>query len=149
MTIRSLDHVNIRTPQVEATAVFFRDALGMTVTPPPGLQPGVRAAWVLDDAGKPVVHIGDADGVYPTDGHVPFVPARGGGSVHHIAFNCDDYHGIRQRLTRYGIEASENYMAQIGLRQVFVHDPNGIFVELNFWTEKARGGEGPGQEGLD
>jgi catechol 2,3-dioxygenase-like lactoylglutathione lyase family enzyme len=143
MTIRSLDHVNIRTRQVEVTAAFFRDVLGMTVTPPPGMKPGVLAAWVLDDSGRPVVHIGDADGMYPTDGHAPFVPARGGGSVHHIAFNCDDYRTLRERLTRCGIEASENYVAQIGLRQVFVHDPNGIFVELNFWTEKIRGADTP------
>jgi catechol 2,3-dioxygenase-like lactoylglutathione lyase family enzyme len=132
--IRALDHVNIRTKQVDATVAFFRDALGMAVTAPPGMKPGVRAAWVLDGAGKAVVHIGDADAPYPTDSQVPFTPARGGGSVHHIAFNCDNYPAVQERLARSGIAAAESHMAQIGLRQIFVHDPNGVFVELNFWT---------------
>lgn len=133
MSIRALDHVNIRTPQIQSTVAFFRDVLGMTVTAPPGAPPGSRAAWVLDDAGKAVVHIGDAETPYPTDADVPFAASRGSGSVHHVAFNCEGLAAMRERLVCGGIEATENHIAQIGLLQLFVREPNGILLELNFW----------------
>lgn len=138
MSIRALDHVNIRTADLEATIAFFRDVLGMSVVSPPGAPPGARAAWVLDDAGNAVVHLGSTDVVYPTDDQAPFVARRGGGSVHHIAFRCEDHAAILDRLTRNGLAVRETRVESIGLRQLFVHEPNGIFLELNFW-ESTRG----------
>jgi catechol 2,3-dioxygenase-like lactoylglutathione lyase family enzyme len=133
MSIRALDHVNIRTAALDATVEFFRDALGMSVVSPPGAPPGARAAWVLDGSGNAVVHIAAADVAYPTDDHAPFVAGRGGGSVHHVAFRCEDHAAILDRLTRHGVAIRETSIESIGLRQVFVHEPNGIFLELNFW----------------
>ena len=138
MSIRALDHVNIRTEQLDATIAFYRDVLGMKVSAPPGAKPDTRAAWVLDEAGNAVVHIGDACAVYPTDEHAPFVPSKGGGSVHHIAFSCQDCPAVRERLSHFGIRATENHIPQIGLQQLFIHDPNGIFLELNFWGTEER-----------
>jgi catechol 2,3-dioxygenase-like lactoylglutathione lyase family enzyme len=140
MSIRALDHVNIRTAELEATVAFFRDVLGMSVVPPPGAPPGCRAAWVLDDSGNAVVHIGATDVTYPTDDQAPFVARRGGGSVHHVAFRCEDHAAILDRLTLHGVPVRETRIDSIGLRQVFVHEPNGIFLELNFW-DSPRGAE--------
>jgi len=138
MSIRALDHVNIRTAELEATVSFFRDVLGMSVISPPGAPPGVRAAWVLDESGNAIVHIGAADIAYPTDDQAPFLARRGGGSVHHVAFRCENRAAVLDRLATHGVTVREMYVESIGLRQVFVHEPNGIFLELNFW-ESGRG----------
>ena len=37
MAIRALDHVNIRTADIEGTAAFFRDILGLETRPRPGV----------------------------------------------------------------------------------------------------------------
>jgi catechol 2,3-dioxygenase-like lactoylglutathione lyase family enzyme len=140
MSIRALDHVNIRTADLEATVAFFRDVLGMNVVSPPGAPAGARAAWVLDDSGNAVVHIGATDVAYPTDDEVPFDAHRGGGSVHHVAFRCGDPADMLARLTRHGVAMHETRIESIGLRQMFVHEPNGIFLELNFW-ESAQGAQ--------
>ena len=39
---------------------------------------------------------------------------------------------IRARLKSHGIEPSENLLDEIGLRQLFFYDPNGVPIELNF-----------------
>lgn len=36
------------------------------------------------------------------------------------------------RLKQYGVAFRENLIPDIQLRQVFVRDPNGIMVEMNF-----------------
>ena len=135
MSVQSLDHVNIRTPRLDETIAFYRDALGMTVTAPPGAAPGSRAAWITDGAGHPVIHLGTPDAAYPSDDAVPFTAQRGGGSVHHFALNCRDFAGTRSRLQRLGIEISEHHLAALNLRQLFVLDPNGVMVELNFFGD--------------
>jgi len=37
-----------------------------------------------------------------------------------------------ERLEQLGIEASRNELDDIGLRQLFIRDPNGLMIELNF-----------------
>jgi catechol 2,3-dioxygenase-like lactoylglutathione lyase family enzyme len=135
MSIASLDHVNIRTRDVAATIAFYRDVLGMTPSNPAGMTDAPFPGWILDDAGRPIVHIGDADGHYPSDDAMPFAPQSGGGTIHHVALNCTDYEGMRARLDRHGIQISENLVPQVRLRQLFCHDPNGIMLELNFREE--------------
>jgi catechol 2,3-dioxygenase-like lactoylglutathione lyase family enzyme len=54
------------------------------------------------------------------------------GAVDHIAFNASGFDEIRARLQARGIEISENLLDEIGLRQLFIYDPNGVPIELNF-----------------
>ena len=39
---------------------------------------------------------------------------------------------VKARLKSRGIEVSENLLDDIGLRQLFFHDPSGVPIELNF-----------------
>jgi hypothetical protein len=39
---------------------------------------------------------------------------------------------MRSRLTALSLSFRENHMAKTGLRQLFVKDPSGILLELNF-----------------
>jgi catechol 2,3-dioxygenase-like lactoylglutathione lyase family enzyme len=62
-------------------------------------------------------------------------PAQDTGAVDHIAFNGSDYEEIAARLRRNGIEAIENTVPGVGLRQLFVRDPNGVRIEINVAAE--------------
>ena len=134
MPIASLDHVNIRTARPEASVAFYRDVLDMAVVPAPGAADLTKGGWVmLGD--RAVVHIGHADAVYPSDARVPYAPGDGHGPVHHVAFTCDGHAAMRARLAGHGIAIDENVVAAAGLRQIFLRDPDGVLIELNFWGD--------------
>jgi hypothetical protein len=50
-----------------------------------------------------------------------------------VALRCSGYDEIRARLTRRGVEHRLNEVTAIGLRQIFVLDPNDVLLELNFF----------------
>ena len=62
-------------------------------------------------------------------------PATGTGPLDHVAFNGQDYNYevLRDRLERNGLKFHPHDSAAIGLRQIFLEDPNGLKLELNFW----------------
>lgn len=132
MSVDHLDHVNIRTSDVAATIAWYRDVLGMRATRTPGMADMSVSAWIVDTGDRPIVHVGHADLSYPSDAALPFQPRAGSGSVHHVALECSDYAAMRDQLTASGATLVENDIPQIGLRQLFVTDPNGILIELNF-----------------
>lgn len=132
MSVRTLDHVNIRTADVPATAAFFRDLLDLKAGIAPGAESMEQGCWMYDPQGHPIVHIGAADAAYPSDGMAPFTPGETSGALHHVALECDDYAGMLTRIEAAGHEVASSDIPQIGLRQLFVKEPNGILLELNF-----------------
>jgi catechol 2,3-dioxygenase-like lactoylglutathione lyase family enzyme len=132
MPVLGLNHVNVRTPDFKRTVAFLRDALGMTVTPVPEHEANDKAAWAYDDTGVPVLHLASADVAYSPDEVLPAEAPRGSGAVHHIALSCADFEAMRSRLTALSVGFRENHMARNGVRQLFVEDPTGILLELNF-----------------
>jgi catechol 2,3-dioxygenase-like lactoylglutathione lyase family enzyme len=132
MAVLSLDHVNIRTPDVPATTAFFCEMLGLRAEVAPGAASIDRGAWIYDAGDRPIVHIGPVEAVYPSDGMAPFTPGRGGGSVHHVALECDGYEEMARRLREAGLPIAVSEIPSVGLRQLFVTEANGILLELNF-----------------
>ncbi len=132
MGIRRLDHVNIRTPHLEATLAFYTNVLGMRATPPPGMNDIANAAWIVDDGGAAALHIGRAGLVYPGDAGIAPPAEPGSAMVHHVAFDCDEHAVVLGRLETAGVDHFRNDMPEYGLRQIFVRDPNGVLIELNF-----------------
>lgn len=133
MAVLGLDHVNVRSTDPAATASFFAEVLGMRVGPPMGRTEMAGAGgWVYDADNRAVVHIGGADSPYPQDAERPFQPAHGSGAVHHVALSCSDFDETKARLAAKEVCFSESDLSQFGLRQLFVTEPNGILLELNF-----------------
>lgn len=133
MAINALDHVNIRASRMEPTVGFYRDILGMEVTPVPGQADMSQAAWIVARDGRPVVHINLAiEGPDFLGEDVRWADLHGSARVHHVAFDCGDYDEILGRINRAGLAARFNEVPQINLRQIFVNDPDGILIELNF-----------------
>jgi catechol 2,3-dioxygenase-like lactoylglutathione lyase family enzyme len=55
----------------------------------------------------------------------------GRGPIDHIAFAATDYDEVVARLDEHGVEAIHNTVPGLGLRQLFVRDPNGVQIEIN------------------
>lgn len=133
--VDAIDHVNIRTPDVIGTGRFFAEALAMTVTPSPGDPDPTKAAWVCDADGRAVVHLAACEILYPWEESASPVPPGGSGRLHHVAFRCTGYATTAERLRERGLTFRSNEVPQAGLRQLFLEEPNGILLELNFFGE--------------
>jgi len=62
---------------------------------------------------------------------------HGSGAVDHVAFFATGLADTLARLKDKGVECRERTVPALGLYQVFVTDPNGIVVELNFPAAEA------------
>jgi catechol 2,3-dioxygenase-like lactoylglutathione lyase family enzyme len=126
-----LDHLLVLTDDIDATRDFWCAALGLEVGERPPLEfPGY---WLYAQ-GVPCVHVADRD-VYnahaSTLGLAPSEGTRGSGVVDHVAFNASDYDEVSARLERHGVTAVKNTVPAIGMRQLFISDPNGVRIEIN------------------
>lgn len=133
MSINALDHVNIRTSLMGESIAFYGEALGMTVTVPPDMTDVSENAWIVADDGRPVIHLNRVlEGSDFLGDDRDWSDMRGSARVHHIAFDCADYDGFCARFAQAGLAMRFNDVTAINLRQIFVHDPNDILIELNF-----------------
>ena len=132
MPLLKMEHYLVLTDDIGATRDFYCRVLGMSEGFRPQMEfPGY---WVYLGE-TPCIHIGDREAYAACAGGMGLTVsprADGTGPVDHIAFNGSDVEGFRQRLDTLGISYGENEIAEVGLRQIFVHDPNGIKIELNF-----------------
>lgn len=133
MAIERLDHYSIRTADVEATRKFYTDVLGFEVGPRPNFPfPGV---W-LYQGGIAVVHV---VGIDPNDrsGLQDYLGDRGGegrgtGTIDHVAFLGRDFGAMRKQFETAGVPFRHRTVPNMNLEQMFIEDPNGVTIELNF-----------------
>jgi catechol 2,3-dioxygenase-like lactoylglutathione lyase family enzyme len=129
MSVGMLDHFNIRTRRLNDTVRFYEDILGLQNGDRPNFSfPG---AWMYSE-GRPVVHLVD---ISPTS--EPQKPDSG--VVHHVAFASRDFNGMKQRLQSKGMAFDTRQVPGGELWQIFVRDPNGVMIELNYEAAKERG----------
>ena len=60
------------------------------------------------------------------------------GRFDHIAFAASDLPGVRKRLKSKKVKFREQIVPRTGAAQIFLYDPDGVGVELNFPPEEAR-----------
>ncbi len=144
MTIRRLEHYNLRTVKFDETVRFYVDVLGMRVDRPPMAPADFPATWIFDASDVAAIHLTPVDPANPQESYANMVQYQGGpdknyppsfrgsGAVDHVAFECSDYDDMIARIKTLEIPFAENHVPQINLRQVFIRDPNGVTVELNF-----------------
>lgn len=125
MTINSLDHYNIETVRLEQTVEFYTEVLGLSRGYRPSSIP-IPGAWMYA-GGHACIHINEVsdDLSGPT------------GPINHVAFETanepGDYDAMRATLAKRDLPFDEaDSRPMIPLRQIFVHDPNGIRIELNY-----------------
>ena len=129
MSVGMLDHFNVRTRRLDETVRFYEDILGLQNGDRPNFSfPG---AWMYSE-GRPVVHLVD---ISPTS--EPQKPDSG--VVHHVAFASRDFNGMKQRLQSKGMAFDTRQVPGGELWQIFVRDPNGVMIELNYEAAKEQG----------
>lgn len=133
MPLTRLDHYSIRTGRLADTERFYTRVLGLEVGPRPNFPfPGV---W-LYQGGIAVVHVVGIDPANPEGlrnylGDKPLVDS-GTGTIDHVAFIGTDVEAMRAKFHDIGIPFRNHTVPNMNLEQVFLEDPNGITVELNF-----------------
>jgi len=132
MPLTRLDHFFVRARDLERSRAFYCEALGFEVMPRPDLP---FAGYWLGVNGQIQVHMGsdglpEADDVYL--GTSTNSAKDSSGVIDHIAFQATDPEGVSLRLASLGIPSRTRYIAEIRLFQIFVADPDGLLIELNF-----------------
>lgn len=127
MALEQLEHFTIACPDLERTRAFYCDVLGLETGPRPQLR--FEGYW-LYCGGVPVVHLGRADDIKAISGRI--ADGTSTGALDHIAFRGRDAAETISRLKAHDIPFRESKIPSFALHQVFVHDPNGLLIELNF-----------------
>ena len=135
----SLNHFSIRTTDLAATRQFYEQVLGLTVGPRPEFPfPGL---WMYRgdhaDMANAAVHIigmdpNDAEGLKNYLGDRDLSSLKGTGAVDHVAFYADGLAAMLAHLARIGFPVRQRTVPSVGLHQLFLDDPNGVVVELNY-----------------
>jgi catechol-2,3-dioxygenase len=124
MAIVDINHYNLRGPMgmLETIRDWYRDTIGLTVGDRPAFNN--RGFWLYAGS-RPVLHLSEeASG----ENH----PAASVGTFDHVAFTCEDFEAMRARLETIGIAFRVADVPLTRTRQIFLRDPVGNGVELNF-----------------
>jgi len=140
MPFQKLSHYSIRTTDIDASRKFYTEVLSFTVGPrPPFNFPGL---WLYNGShdlyDNAIVHIIGVDatgesGVKDYLGHRAEQTLQGStGAFDHIAFSMTGLDGMLKHLKKKKVEYRERKVPKLNLHQVFLDDPNGVVIELNY-----------------
>ena len=136
MALKTFEHVLILADDVDKTKDFYVDILGLEVGYRPDfpfkgywlyLKENKKAACIhlamrKQDTGQDY-YIGKKDDV-----------KSGSGAIDHVAFNADDIESMISKLDGISMEYTHRKVPGFPLEQLFINDPDGVKVELNYAT---------------
>ena len=140
MPVSHLEHFLIQTADLKATRDWYVDVLGFREGPHPDFK--FPVVWL---------YLGDKDVVHLTEGGKSVSANRkaylgqqseatqGSGVIDHMAFRCTGLRGMMEHLRDRQVEFHQRMVSDQGLFQLFLFDPNGVKVELNFSNAEAQG----------
>jgi glyoxylase I family protein len=117
-----LDHVTIRTRDLEATRSFFLRVFDLEEGERPLAIRRIPGHWLYSD-GHPLVHIigSQGDGI-----------DRSAEAIDHVGLRMEGYTWFRQKLDRLGIRYAPMDLADLQERRLFFHAPGGPLLEAVF-----------------
>lgn len=132
MPLTKLEHYLVMTNDIEQTRDFYRDVIGLDVGFRADL--GFPGYWLyLGDV--PVIHIAEWE-TYTVHSHKQGIPvttrANSTGVFDHVAFNGHNAQEMIDKLQRLNVPFHRNDVPHVGLVQLFLFDPNGLKIELNY-----------------
>lgn len=141
MPLSHIEHFLVAADDQEATRDWYRAVLGMEEGPHPDF--GFPVYWMYLD-GKDVVHIGPSAAKAGEIqkkflGRTSQDTGAGTGAIDHIAFRAAGLRRMLDHLRALGIAFTQRRANGQALFQLFLYDPNGIKVELNFAAAEAEG----------
>ena len=130
MPLGLLQHYTIEPADLDRTKDFYCDVLGLENGDRPPLDfPGY---W-LYSGGQATVHLMGTrkprEGIVVRGTEKKFDDT---GRFDHIAFSASDLAGVRKRIEGKKVKFREQVIPRTGGTQIFLYDPDGIGVELNF-----------------
>ena len=125
MPVTEMNHFTVLTDDLERTRAFYVGLLGLREGPRPPL--GFPGAWLYAGE-RPVLHViaGRA------------LPPERRGVLDHMAFSAKGLAELVGRLDEKGFEYDLRRQPESQVWQLFVSDPNGARVELDFDPAEAR-----------
>ena len=140
MPISHLEHFLIQTADLEATRDWYVNVLGFREGPHPDFK--FPVVWLYLGE-RDVVHLTQG-GKNVSDNRKAYLgqqsdASHGSGVVDHVAFRSTGLRDMMEHLQRHKIEFRQRMVSDQGLFQLFLLDPNGVKVELNFSNTEAQG----------
>ena len=134
MSTTVFDHYTVRARDLDASARFYGDVLGLRAQPLSDFEfpmvlmfSGEQAVVHLLGAGAALDRFLNRSAPSHADG-----PARRTGNMEHVAFNGTDATDTTARLRKAGVPFVERPLPQHGVFQLLFEDPDGIEIEMNF-----------------
>jgi len=121
MPVHQLQHINIRCADAARSRDFYQ-MLGLTVGDRP---PFASFGFWMYAGGMPIVHL-----VQKKPGEKTLGP--GTGDMDHVALGAEKLDAMRAMFRDKGIPFQEAIVPRDGSVQLFLSDPDGVPLELNF-----------------
>ena len=140
MPLSHLEHFLIQTADLQATRDWYVNVLGFREGPHPDFK--FPVVWL---------YLGDQDVLHLTQGGKNVSDNRkaylgqqsdavhGSGVLDHVAFRCTGLREMMENLQRHKVEFRRRMVDDQALFQLFMLDPNGVKIELNFSNTEAQG----------
>ena len=124
MTILGFNHYNLRSERLmmEQLKVFYRDVVGLQIGERPQLT---SFGYWLYAGSKDVLHVSEAKAEEKRKENVAT-------TFDHVAFTATDYDKTVARLEKLEINFRTREISDAGQKQIFLSDPAGNGIELNF-----------------
>lgn len=140
MPLSHIEHFLLQTSDMEKTREWYTKVLGMRVGPSPDFKFPVLWLYLGD---KDVVHVTEG-GRNVSENRKAYVgqqseAAEGTGVVDHIAFRATGLREMLAHLGKLGVDFRQRQVSDQGLYQLFMFDPNGVKIELNYAAAEAEG----------
>lgn len=119
--LTALDHVNLRTADMEKMAQWYSEVLGLRRGPRPEMS--VAGIWMYlnDDAVVHLVHCDDPLTREPV-------------SLEHFAFRATGMDAFKEKLAALGIDYEPQEIPGTDIVQLNLHDPMGNHLHIDFRT---------------
>lgn len=123
MHISGVNHINLAGPAelMERCRAFYVEVLGLTEGHRPPFNS--RGFWLYAND-QPIVHLRIKEDGQAANG--------ASGALDHIAFTCDGFDAAMARLRERGIAFTIDPARDTKPAQLFLEDPSGLGVELQF-----------------
>lgn len=138
MQLKNILHVAVRTMDIDATNKFYTEVLRMPVDPNRPDSIPAPGTWL--NFGDCQIHVIAGPKAYGEVDH----KTEGGGNIDHMAIRAVGFDAWKAHVTRHGIDYRQNNVRALGQWQLFIRDPNGIVIELQFIVaNEPAGAKGP------